>query len=262
MSYKTLDLAIADGIARITLNRPDQANALDRTMAQELFAASLAVSTDPSVRAVLLTGRGKLFCGGGDLAAMDAAGDGREAMLLEMATLLHQAIIRFNSMDAPMVVAVNGAAGGAGFSILLAGDYVIAADTAKFVSGYTASGLTPDGSSTHFLAKHVGLLRAKELMLTNRPLSAREACEWGLVSRVVPHESLGEEAEAMARQFADGPTKAFGGVKRLLQTTYSDSIEAQLEKESVSIAKMVTTEDGPHGIRSFLNKVKPVFKGR
>jgi len=157
---------------------------------------------------------------------------------------------------------VNGSAGGAGLSILLAGDYVIAADTAKFVSGYTASGLTPDGSSTHFLAKHVGLLRAKELMLTNRALSAREACEWGLVSRVVAHETLMDEAEAMARQFAGGPTKAFGGVKRLLQTTYSDGIEAQLEKEAVSISQITRTEDAPHGINSFLNKARPAFKGR
>ena len=175
MSYETLDFDIADGIARITLNRPDQANALNLAMAQELFAVSLICGTDPAVRAVLLTGTGKLFCGGGDLAAMDAAGDGREPLLLEMATLLHQAIIRFGQRDAPLGVAVNGSAGGAGLSILLAGDYVIAADTAKFVSGYTASGLTPDGSSTHFLAKHVGLLRANELMLTNRALSARAA---------------------------------------------------------------------------------------
>ncbi|WP_158965930.1 enoyl-CoA hydratase/isomerase family protein [Chachezhania sediminis] len=261
MTYETLEFSVADGIARIVLNRPDQANALNVTLAREMFAVSMLLATDPSVRAVLLTGRGKLFCGGGDLAAMASAGAGREAMLLEMATLMHQAVTRLAAMDAPVVVAVNGAAGGGGFSLLLAGDYIIASDKAKFVSGYTASGLTPDCSATHYLAKHVGLLRAKELMLTNRTLSANEALDWGLVSRVVAHDALEAEAEAMVSQFAAGPTKAYGGVKRLLQTAYSDTIEAQLEKEALSISGIMRTADAPHGIESFLNKKRPTFTG-
>ena len=158
-------------------------------------------------------------------------------------------------------MAVNGTAGGGGFSLLLAGDYVLASDKAKFVSAYTASGLTPDGSSTFFLAKHIGLLRAKELMLTNRVLTADEAQDWGLVTRVVPAEELQNEAQKLAEKFARGPTQAYGGVKQLLQSAYSASMEAQLERETQGIAGMMTTHDGPHGLESFLQKKKPEFKG-
>lgn len=261
MTYETLSYTVADNVATITLDRPKNANALNFRMAEELFAVSLKCATDDGVRAVILTATGKHFCVGGDLAEMDAAGDGREALLLEMATMLHQAVIRLSRMDAPLIVAVNGTAGGGGFSLLLAGDVVLAAENAKLVSAYTASGLTPDGSSTYFLAKHVGLLRAKELMLTNRTLTAAEAVEWGLATRMVPDADLLTEAQALAARMAKGPTKAFGGVKRLLDTAYTASIEAQLDKESVSISSLTRGHDAPHGIRSFLNKEKPVFKG-
>ena len=148
MSYETIDFDIAGGVATITLNRPENANALNLRMAEELFDVSIRCASDPAIRSVILTARGKLFCGGGDLNEMDEAGDGREAHLLRMATILHQAVIRFSLMDAPLVVGVNGTAGGGGFSMVLAGDYVVASERAKFVSAYTSSGLTPDGSST------------------------------------------------------------------------------------------------------------------
>ncbi len=262
MSYETLEFSRHDGLGRITLNRPDAANALNKVMAQELFDVSLRCATDPGLRAVLWTARGKLFCGGGDLAEMEANKDGLDAHLLEMATILHQSLVRFAAMDAPVVMAVNGAAGGGGFSMALSGDYVIASDRAKFVSGYTASGLTPDGSSTHFLAKHVGLLRAKELFLTNRALSAQEAMDWGIVNRVVAPDDLEPEALAMAERFAAGPTKAFGGVKRLLQSTYTAQMASQLDREAVGISDITRTEDAQGGIAAFLNKEKPVFRGR
>jgi 2-(1,2-epoxy-1,2-dihydrophenyl)acetyl-CoA isomerase len=160
------------------------------------------------------------------------------------------------------LAAVNGAAAGAGFSLALSGDYVLAAREAKFVSAYTASGLTPDGSSTYFLAKHVGLLRAKELILTNRVLSAGEAFSWGLVSRVVDAGDLKSEARKLATNFAAGPTKAYGGSKRLLLSAYEASLESQLENEAVSHATTSRTEDGRHGINAFANKQRPQFKGR
>lgn len=262
MSYQTLKFAVANSIATITLNRPDDANALSMVMAEELLTVSIACSTDPVVRAVILTGDGKLFCGGGDLQEFKEAGEEKEALLLRMATILHASVIRFSNMDAPLIIAVNGTAGGGGFSLLLAGDYVLASSKAKFISAYTASGLTPDGSSTYFLAKHIGLLRAKELMFTNRLLSANEACDWGLVNRVVEPEELQSEALAMAKTFASGPTKAFGRLKRLLQTSFSDPMESQLEKETQGIASMMKTHDGPHGLEAFLNKEKPKFEGR
>ena len=261
MDYQTIEFDVADGVATITLDRPDAANALNARMAEELFEAAVQCETRDEVRAVLLTARGKLFCGGGDLGEMDEAGDGREAHLVRMATMVHQAVIRFALMDAPVVVGVNGTAGGGGFSMVLSGDYVVSSDKAKFVSAYTASGLTPDASSTYHLAKHVGLLRAKELMLTNRALTAGEAMEWGIVNKVVPNDDLPAEARAMAERFAKGPTKAFGGAKRLLAAAATASMQEQLDAEAMSIAGMMRTHDGPHGLNAFLNKQKPVYKG-
>jgi 2-(1,2-epoxy-1,2-dihydrophenyl)acetyl-CoA isomerase len=262
MKYETLKFEIIDSVATIILSRPESANALNLKMAEELHEVSIVCCTNPGIRAVLLTGEGRMFCAGGDLNQFKDAGDEKEALLLRMATILHAAIVRFANMDAPLVVAVNGAAGGGGFSMMLAGDFVIASSKAKLVSAYTASGLTPDGSSTYYLAKHVGLLRAKELMFTNRVLSADEAMNWGLVNRVVEPDDLMETAMAMVHQFAMGPTKSYGRLKRMLQTAFSDPMEAQLEKETQGIASMMTTRDGPHGLEAFLNKQKPEFEGR
>ena len=171
MDYETLRFEIADGIATITLDREDSpANALNARMAEELFDIGVRCGA-PDVRAVIVNSNGKMFCGGGDLAEMDAAPD-KHAHLTRMATVLHAGLIRLARIDAPVIMAVNGTAGGGGFSLVLSGDYVIASERAKFVSAYTSSGLTPDGSSTYYLAKHVGLLRAKELMLTYRVLTA------------------------------------------------------------------------------------------
>jgi 2-(1,2-epoxy-1,2-dihydrophenyl)acetyl-CoA isomerase len=262
MSYKTLTFNLDDGVATITMNRPDDANALNLQMADELLDLSMVCSADERVRAVIVTGQGKMFCAGGDLREMDERGDQRPEHLTRMASALHGALIRFANLDAPVIMAVNGTAAGGGFSMALSGDIILASDKAKFVAAYTASGLTPDGSSTYFLAKHVGMLRAKELLFTNRLLSAQEACDWGMVTRVVPAESLMDEARKLAASFASGPTRAFGGLKQLLQTTYSNSMEAQLERETRSISGMMRTHDGPHGLNAFLNKQKPQYKGR
>lgn len=260
MNFETLKFDLSENIATITIERKDNAaNALNEQMARELFEVAVRCGHD-DVRAVIITARGKMFCGGGDLAEMDAS-DNKHAHLTEMATLLHAGLSRFAHNDAPVIMAVNGTAGGGGFSIALSGDYVLATDNARFVSAYTASGLTPDGSSTYYLAKHVGLLRAKELMLTNRVLTAQEAFEWGIVNRVVAVDALADEASALARTFATGPTKAFGGTKRLLDTAFLHGLETQLDLETRSIADMMRTKDAPAGIAAFLAKQKPDFQG-
>lgn len=262
MTYKTLRFEVEDAVARITLSRPDDANALDLAMAEELYDIALRCDHGGEIRAVLLTGEGRMFCAGGDLKSFGNKGPEGPALVSRMATVLHNALVRFGQMDAPLVVAVNGSAAGAGFSMVLAGDYVIAAEEAKFLSAYTASGLSPDGGSTYHLAKHVGLLRAKELALTNRVLSAAEALDWGLVSRVVPAAALAEESLAQAKRFAAGPTRAFGRTKQLLLRAYDEAYETQLEAESRGIAAMIATEDGQHGVASFLAKEKPRYKGK
>lgn len=261
MTYQTITFETAGNVATITLNRPDEANALNALMAEELFDVAVRCGNDSAVRAVIITATGKMFCAGGDLRDMHDQRDDKPAHLTRMATILHGAVIRFAHMDAPVIMAVNGTAAGGGFSLALSGDYVLASNKAKFISAYTASGLTPDGSSTYFLAKHVGLLRAKELLFTNRLLNAEEACSWGIVNRVVAPEELMPEAGKLAAQFAAGPTKAYGGLKKLLLTAYSDTMETQLEKETQGISGMMRTHDGPHGLESFLNKQTPVFKG-
>lgn len=261
MTFETLSFVVVEDVATITLDRPDNANALNALMARELAAAALRCESE-AVRAVILTGTGKMFCAGGDLQEMQEYEGDRAALVAQMATDLHTALIRFARLNAPVVVAANGTAAGAGFSMALSGDYVIASEKAKFISAYTASGLTPDGSSTFFLAKHVGLLRAKELMFTNRLLSAPEAHDWGIVSRVVPAEDLMAEAQSMAARFASGPSLAFGVLKDMLLNAYANPIEAQLESETRGIAGMMRTEDGPNAIASFLNKQTPRFEGR
>jgi len=261
MSYEHILFDVSNNIGVITLNRPDDANAIHEPLVEELLDIALRCYRDKEIRAVVLTGAGKMFCGGGDLKTFFDAGDDVSNYVDRTATVLHHAISRFARMDAPVVMAVNGTAAGGGFSLALAGDYVIAADSAKFISAYTASGLSPDGSATYHLAKYVGLLRAKELILTNRLLSAEEACDWGLVSKVVPADALMDEAMGLARTFAAGPTKAYGIAKNLLTTAYSESLEAQLDAESRGIATTMGSRDGRHGVASFLHKKKPEFTG-
>ena len=178
-----------------------------------------------------------------------------------MTLYFHGAISRFAWMDAPLITAVNGAAGGGGMSIAIMGDLVIAARSAKFTLAYTRIGLTPDGSSSYFLPRVIGVRRTMELALTNRTLSAEEALEWGLVNRVVDDEDCLDEAMALAGELAAGPTRAFGGVKKLLAATFGDGLEGQMEREARFIAQMAGGDDVAEGIAAFLAKRKANFIG-
>src|SRR5689334_404188 len=248
MDYATLRFALADGVARITLDRPDAANALNAEMARELAHAAIRCSEDRSVRAVILTGAGRMFSGGGDLKSFAAQGDALPSHLKEVAGNLHAAISRFVRMDAPVIAAVNGAAGGAGFSLCLFCDLVLAAQSAKFVLAYTRAGLSPDGGSTFFLPRIVGLRRALELALTNRPLTADEALAWGIVNRVVADAELQAEAERLAAALAAGATGAFGAAKRLLHHGFGESLETQMELEAQAIAAQARGAESREGI--------------
>ncbi len=252
---------LTDQVATITFNRPDAANAMNRDFMYELMHVAIRCDEDADVRAVVATGAGKFFCAGGDLGAFADAGDGAGGLLKEMTTYYHAAISRFARMDAPLISAVNGAAAGAGFSFVAASDLAIASDQATFTSAYTAAALTPDGSSTYFVPRLVGLRRAAELMLTNRRLSAAEALEWGLITQVVPAEELLATAQATAARLAAGPTLAFGRVKAMLHESFSGTLETQMELEARNIAAMSGTGDGKEGIDAFLNKRRPGFRG-
>ncbi len=261
MDYQNLRFELADGLATLTLDRPDAANAIDLALARELMHAAIRCDEDPAVRAVLLTGSGRMFCAGGDLKAFAAHGETLPALLKELTVYLHAATSRFARMEAPLVVAVNGTAAGAGFSLAVSGDLVVMAESAKLAMAYTAAGLSPDGSSSYFLPRLVGLRRTQELMLTNRRLSAAEALDWGLVNRVVPDAELVETSRALARGLAAGPTRAFGVVKKLLATSFQESLETQMELEARGIAAMAGTADGREGITAFLAKRAAKFGG-
>lgn len=261
MSYQTIRFAVADHVAHVTLDRPEAANALDLTLARELMQVSIRCDQDPTVRAVLLTGAGKMFCAGGDLRAMAAFGDDIGAGLKELTIYLHAAIAHFAHMAPPLVIAVNGAAAGAGMSLAIAGDVVLAAESASFVMAYTAAGLVPDGSSTHVMPRLIGWRRAMELMLTNRRLGAREAAEWGLINRVVADDVLMDEANDLARRLAEGPTRSYATVKRLLAGSFTTDLETQMEMEGRAIAEISRSRDGREGIAAFLDKRKPTFTG-
>ena len=262
MEYRTLDYELKDHVARITLNRPDAANALDAEMGRELMHAAIRCSEDRAVRAALLTGAGRMFSAGGDLKSFATQGDSLAAHLKELAGSLHMAISRFVRMDAPFIVAVNGAVGGGGMSFVLAADLVLAAESAKFTMAYTRAGLSPDGGSTYFLPRIVGVRRALELALTNRVLSAREAEQWGLVTRVVPDASLATEAQSLAAALARGATRAYGAAKRLLHHSMSESLETQMELEAQAIAEQARGADAREGIAAFIAKRAPQFAGK
>ncbi len=252
---------VRDGVAHVTLNRPDAANAFDLEVVRAFHRIMIDCDKNPAVRAVLLTGAGRMFSAGGDLKFFLEAGDRVASVLAEMTAGLHAGIAVMNRMDPPVVIAVNGMAAGGGMSLAMTGDVVFAGEGARFTMAYTAAGLSPDGSSSWFLPRLAGFRRAKELALTNRMLSAREALEIGIVDRVTSEETLLEEAGKQARAFADGPTGAYGAVKRLMIESLQNGLETQMELESRGIAARAASPDGREGVGAFAEKRKPRFSG-
>jgi 2-(1,2-epoxy-1,2-dihydrophenyl)acetyl-CoA isomerase len=252
----------ASGIARLKLRRAEHANAIDRTMAYELRHAAVALLHDPAVRAVLISSSGPVFCGGGDLKAFAGESPARMAAYIEHLTIdLHSAVARLCRLSAPVVAAVTGSVGGAGMSLVAACDLVVASRAAKFTMGYTRAGLVPDGTSSFFLSRAVGLRRAAELMLTNRTLSAAEALSWGLVNEVTePAEVIGR-AEALVATLAESATGALGGAKRVLYEGAHSSLEEAMERESFVIGRLAALPDAREGISSFIEKRTPNFDG-
>ena len=255
-------LELDGGVGRLELNRPDAANAIDIELAGALADATSELAQRDDLRAVLLTGAGERFCGGGDVRSFADASDDLDARLREIVARLHVAVIGLASLDVPVVVAVQGSAAGAGLSLVAGADLVVAAESAKFVMAYTAIGLTPDGGSTWYLERLVGRQRALDLILTNRVLSATEAMEWGLVSRVVPDADLAAEAETLVTTLAAGPTHAFGRAKRLLDSARTASLADQLDAEARELTRAGTSDDATEGVAAFAAKRRPAFGGR
>ncbi|MFC1889601.1 enoyl-CoA hydratase/isomerase family protein [Thermodesulfobacteriota bacterium] len=253
-------------IVWLVLDRPDKLNAIDVQFTVELREAVIRVDEDDGVRAVVIIGTGKAFCAGGDLKAMASAASGTDGgasrFFLDANLHFHPALAMMAASEIPYIAAVSGAVYGAGLSLALGCDVIIAAESARFNWGYTSIGLVPDGGSSLNLPRLVGMQRAMELAFTGRTLTAREAREWGFVNAVHPDERFETEVCAFAAHVAEGPTRALGATKRLIRAGLAPDLEAHMERENRAIAGASATEDFSEGVASFLEGRKPRFKGR
>lgn len=251
----------ASGIATLTLNRPEQGNAIDMGLARDLARAATDCAGDEGVRCVVLTGAGRMFCVGGDVGAFADAGDQAGPFLRELANVLHGAVLTLATMNKPLVTAVNGPAAGAGMSLAILGDVVIASDAAHFTAAYAAIGLTPDGGMSWLLPRLVGVRAAQKMILTNARVSAAEAVEIGLVTRMVAAEALPADVGALSAQLAAGPVRAFGAARGLLLAGHTHALAEHLDAEAAAIAAAGTGGEAQEGIDAFLGRRKPDFLG-
>lgn len=257
---RVLDVRVEDGLAVLTLNRPDAMNALNLELKQSLAQWLGRARYDESVRAVLLTGAGRAFCAGGDLTEMDPARPAQTARVRQD-QLLRTVFMPLARLPVPVVAAVNGHAHGGGLSLALACDIVIAAEAAPMSLGFVHRGLAPDCGIAHFLPRLVGTARAKELLLTGRRFDAAEALAMGLVSEVVPGEELMGRALELGRSLADGATVALGMAKSLVDQSWDHDLDQFAEIESYSQAVCRTSRDHREGVTAFLDKRSPRFAG-
>lgn len=248
------------GVLKITLNRPDKFNSLNAEMMKQLQSALDKAASDKTIRAVYLTGEGKAFCAGQDLSDlnMGAAADSVEKAVREQ---YNPIVLKLRALEKPVVCAVNGVAAGAGASLALACDIVIAAQSVAFVQAFSKIGLVPDCGGTYFLPRLVGMGKATALMMLGEKVSATDAEKMGMIYKVVEDDQLHEVAMAIAKTLADMPTIGLGLTKRLLNNSMDNSVEQQLESEAVTQAQAALTNDFKEGVAAFIGKRKAVFKG-
>lgn len=249
----TVATSVERAVGTVLLDRPGDANALDLATSQALGTAIAAMEADDAVRVVVLRGSGRVFCAGGDLAAMMDAPD-RGAYLRELVDSAHVAVRAMQSLSKPLVVAVQGAAAGIGLSFVLGADVVVATESAKFVTAYTSVGLTPDGGMSWLLPRVVGQQRALELLASGRPLSAASAQEWGIVSRLCADGALDETVTEVAESLAGRPTTAIGQARRLVRASWERTLSEQLDAEADGISSIVATEEAGERIARFLKR--------
>lgn len=263
MAFETILFSIADGAARLTLNRPDRLNSFTVQMHGELQAALDEIEADKSVRTLLITGAGRGFCAGQDLSDRAVTPGGEAPDLGESVEKRYNPLIRrLTSLPMPVVCAVNGVAAGAGASLAFACDIVLAAKSAKFIMSFANIGLVPDSGSSWVLARLVGQARALGLALTGDPLPAETAADWGLIWKCVDDEKLAEDAGALVAKFASAPTRGLAETKKLIRTAFTRPLDEQLDLERDRMRELGRSEDYREGVDAFLNKRKPSFKGR
>jgi 2-(1,2-epoxy-1,2-dihydrophenyl)acetyl-CoA isomerase len=267
MQFDTLLFERREGIAYVTLNRPDRLNALNRGLITDLRAAAAAIESERDVRAVILTGSGRAFCSGADLMGDDLLGDPQRSRGENIGVGLRE---HFNPMvnawyelRVPVVVAVNGVAAGAGVSLALVGDIVLAGRSATFLQLFAPKlGLMPDLGSTFHLPRLVGTARAKGLALLGDALTAADAANWGLIWGCVDDAALHAQAESVARRLAAGPTQAFQRIKAVFNRELPQTLAEQLALEADSQAELGDTSDFAEGVQAFRHKRLPKFAGK
>jgi 2-(1,2-epoxy-1,2-dihydrophenyl)acetyl-CoA isomerase len=254
-------LEIADRVATVTLNRPDRLNAFDEPMHAQFAQALDRIELDRAIRAVLLTGAGRAFCAGQDLAERQR-GDGVVDLGATLDRFYNPLIRRLQRLERPVLCAVNGVAAGAGANLALACDLVLAAEEASFVQAFAKIGLVPDTGGSFFLPRLVGFARATALTMLGEKVSARQAVEIGLIHRACPAATLLEEATQLASHLATQPTFGLGLTKRLLNASLVNNLDAQLELEAEMQGVAGRSADYAEGVAAFLGKRKPTFSGR
>jgi 2-(1,2-epoxy-1,2-dihydrophenyl)acetyl-CoA isomerase len=256
----TIDFTLIGNVAKIALNRPKVYNSFNREMALALQARLEECKNNPEIRAVYLTGNGKAFCAGQDLG--EVVGENAPDLTKILNEHLNPIVRLIRNLDKPVICAVNGVAAGAGANMALACDITFAAERVSFIQAFSKIGLIPDMSGTYNLPRLIGMQRATALMMTGDKLSASEAEKIGMIYKAVPNEELENVAFALAEKLSKMPTAALGMTKRALNASLSNSLEEQLKVEDKYQTAASQTEDYAEGVAAFLEKRKPVFKGK
>lgn len=263
MTYEAILFDISEGVATITLNRPDKLNSFTEQMHADLRDAVAKVRSDASVRALLITGSGRGFCAGQDL--NERAMSEQQSSVDVGSTLernYNPLIMGLQAMPIPAICAVNGVAAGAGCNFALAADIVIAGRSARFIEIFTRIGLIPDAGGTYVLPRLIGQARAMAACLLAEPITAEQAEAWGLIYKCVDDDQLANEARKLATALANGPTKAFGLTKRAIYASSHNSLQTQLSLEATLQREAGQSEDFKEGVRAFLEKRPSTFRGR
>jgi 2-(1,2-epoxy-1,2-dihydrophenyl)acetyl-CoA isomerase len=256
-------VSVEAGVETITLNRAEKLNALNPEMHQLLRAALERAAVGPEIRAVLLTGAGRGFCSGQDLAERDvSAGAAPIDLSVSLGSHYNPLVRRLRALPKPIICAVNGVAAGAGANLALACDIVIAARSASFIQAFSKLGLVPDAGGSYFLPRLVGTARAMGLALLAEKLDAEQAAQWGLIWKVVDDDQLASQANALARRLASGPTKGYGLLKKALYASAGNSFDAQLDLERDLQREAGYSDDYREGVTAFKEKREPRFKGK
>lgn len=267
MESGQIDFSISHDVGIITLNRPEARNAMSPGMMRDIAEAIQSCKT-PDVRSVLLTGSGEAFCAGADVRDFanqleEGGPQGISRHINELAGIFHRdVILGLRRLEKPVVAGINGVAAGGGFSLMLCCDIRVAADNARFLMAYAGIGATADGGSTYFLPRLIGASRAMELYLAAQPINAEAALSMGLISQVFPAADFKRHALETAVRLAQGPTKAYGRVKAMMERSWESSLEDQLNLETDEIAGIALTGDFQEGITAFSGKRRPWFQGK